>query len=361
MIRKLTKVILQDVKSENETKKAAVILRMNAIIMCIYFLVLLCAFFITGGANLFVVCISLLCTYGVSFYTTYMNCTRKSIIFVHILTGGWIILFIRDFGWDCGVQHFIFVLLILNFTTSYSKFSWKLLVGAALCVFRLALNVYTMMYDPVFIMSKNMQITFQVINTLFVFISITTIMAVFTENSQEMEKKLVIYNEKLHGLAALDPLTGLLNRRSIREYLEQKEKECRDGKLQSLSLALADIDFFKRVNDTYGHECGDVVLQHLADLFEKCIGMKGKSSRWGGEEFLFVFDNINGDDAMIILDELRRKIQMMEINYRGESIKVTMTFGLGEFDFKKGIDVTICDIDEKLYHGKHSGRNKIVY
>lgn len=77
----------------------------------------------------------------------------------------------------------------------------------------------------------------------------------------EMEQKLVQYNEKLHKLASLDPLTGLLNRRSMREYLEKRIKAYNDGHVESMALAIGDIDYFKKINDTYGHECGDIVLK----------------------------------------------------------------------------------------------------
>lgn len=361
MICKLAKMIFQDVKCENETKKASIILRLNSIIMCVYFLILLCTFFITGDIKPVILCMPLFCAYVVSFYTTYLNMTKMSVIFVHILMGLWIIIFIRGFGWDCGVQHFVFVLLILNFTTNYSRLRWKITTGVLLCIFRLVLYAYTMTHVPVYTLDRSTYVIFQIINTIFVFIAMTTILSVFTEDSQEMEKKLVVYNEKLHRLAAMDPLTGLMNRRSMREYLEKKEEQCAEGKLDSLSIALGDIDHFKEVNDTYGHECGDMVLRQLAAVFIETAGEKCEICRWGGEEFLFVFDNINGDDALVVLDELQKKIKKTETVYKGEAVKVTMTFGLGEFDFKKGMDHSINDVDVKLYQGKQTGRNKIVY
>ncbi|NLL77978.1 MAG: GGDEF domain-containing protein [Clostridiales bacterium] len=361
MIHVLKEMLFQDVKSENETKKASVILRLNSIVMCIYFLVLLCTFFITGDIKPIVLCVPLFCAYVASFYTTYLNRTKMSVIFVHVLMGFWIIAFIRGFGWDCGVQHFVFVLLALNFTTSYSKLCWKIAMGAALCLFRLALYAYTLQFEPLYMLEMRTYVIFQIVNTVFVFVATITILTIFTEDSQEMEKKLVMYNEKLHRLAAIDPLTGLLNRRSMLEYLGKKEAECKEGKNDSLSLALGDVDFFKRINDTYGHECGDIVLRRLASIFVENIGDKGRICRWGGEEFLFVFDNINGDEALIIMEELQKKIREMEVLYKGEPIKVTMTFGLGEFDFQMGMDYSINDVDVKLYQGKTSGRNKIVY
>lgn len=361
MFQKIKNLVLQDVENENETKKVSVILRMNSITMCIYFLLLSCTFFITGEIRSVILCVPCFLAYAIAFYTTYLNMTKAATIFVQILTGCWIIGFVLEFGWDCGVQHFIFVLLVLNFTTSYRKLEVKIAMGVVLGVFRLMLYGYTSLHFPRYILDMQSSITFQVINTVFIFVAITVILAVFTEDAQEMEKKLLVYNEKLHKQASQDPLTGLRNRRSMREFLEKKEAECREGKIDNLSLALGDIDFFKKVNDTYGHECGDVVLRELAAVFKEVVGEKGEISRWGGEEFLFIFNNVNGDEALVILGELQRKMKKLEIPYKDEMIKITMTFGLSEFDFHRGGDYSINDVDAKLYKGKEAGRNRVIY
>lgn len=353
--------VLQDVKNENETKKVAVILRINSITMCIYFLVLTGTFFITGEIRSAILCIPCFAAYVIAFFTTYLNMTKAAAVFVQLLMGGWIIGFVMEFGWDCGVQHFIFVLLVLNFVTSYRKIGIKIVMGVSLGIFRLLLYGYTSLQLPGYILDRHSSMTFQIINTVFIFVAIISILAVFTEDAQEMEKKLLIYNEKLHKQASQDPLTGLRNRRSMREFLEKKETECREGKIDNLSLALGDIDYFKKVNDTYGHECGDIVLRQLASVFKEVVGEKGEISRWGGEEFLFVFNNVNGDEALVILGELQKRMKKMEIPYKDEIIKITMTFGLSEFDFHRGRDYSINDVDAKLYKGKEAGRNRVIY
>lgn len=361
MLQQLKKIVFLDVKNENETKKVSVVLRLNSIVMCIYFLCLSCTFFVNGELRSVILCIPCFLAYALAFYTTYLNMTKAASVFAQILMAVWIVCFIIEFGWDCGVQHFIFVLLVLNFTTSYQRIRVKLAMGAVFCLFRLSLYYYTYLHLPEYVLDARSSILFQIINSVFIFTAITSIMAVFTEDSLEMEKKLLVYNEKLHRQASQDPLTGLRNRRSMRERLEQLEGECRDGRKDNLSLALGDIDFFKKVNDTYGHECGDIVLRRLSALLMEVIGDKGEVSRWGGEEFLLVFNDVNGDEALVILGELQRRLKNLEIPYKGNIIKITMTFGLGEFDFQRGWDYSIGEVDAKLYRGKAEGRNRIVY
>ncbi len=361
MLQKIKNIVLQDVKSKNELNKVSVILRLDSIIMCIYFICLLSTFYITGEIASVLLCIPCFFAYALSFYTTYIDRTRLAVVFAHVLTIVWIIFFIRSFGWDCGAQNIIFVLIVLNFTTSYSRLRWKLVKCFLFCLFRLSLFAYTNFYLPIYPLEPEMIVMFQIINSVFSFIAITAFLAVSTDDTQEREKKLVIYNERLHRLASIDPLTGLLNRRSMLEYLEKKVDDCKCGRIDNLTIAIGDIDFFKKVNDTYGHECGDMVLRQLALVFSENLEETGEISRWGGEEFLLAFNNINGDDALIHLAELQKKVKALEIPYKDNIIKVTMTFGLGEFDFHRGLDYSINDVDRKMYQGKETGRDKIVY
>ncbi len=234
-------------------------------------------------------------------------------------------------------------------------------MAAAACILRLLLYAYTTLNVPHCVLGTGFSATFQVINTVFIFLAIALILTVFSRDSQEMEYKLMQYNEKLQEQASLDPLTGLRNRRSMNEYFEKVSEDYAKGKMENMSIAIGDIDFFKRVNDTYGHECGDLVLRNLAEIFKENMEKRDVVSRWGGEEFLFVFYNRNGDEALVFLSSLREKLKKMRIPYKENIIAVTMTFGLCEFDFRQGVDYSVNEADEKLYRGKESGRDRIVY
>ena len=130
---------------------------------------------------------------------------------------------------------------------------------------------------------------------------------------------------------------------------------------ENFSIAIGDIDFFKKVNDTYGHNCGDQVLTDLAKLFkEKTLGL-GHVCRWGGEEFLFFFPGLNLDEASTLMDNIRLAISDLTIVYKDVSLHVTMTFGLEEYDYNSSPSEMVKHADDKLYYGKTHGRDTVIF
>ncbi len=162
----------------------------------------------------------------------------------------------------------------------------------------------------------------------------------------------------LYTLVEQDALTSLLNRRSGDKKLHQIAKEfTSSGK--DFCVALGDIDFFKKVNDTYGHECGDLILKNVAYTLRTHMRSVGFCARWGGEEFLLVFDNHTYETALQTLEKIMTDIRTMESEYDGQIIKVTMTFGLTTGD-TEDVNALLRSADEKLYEGKSNGRNRII-
>ncbi len=162
----------------------------------------------------------------------------------------------------------------------------------------------------------------------------------------------------LRKMVEQDPLTQLFNRRSAdRKLLQIVEKSSQEH--TPFCLAMGDIDFFKGINDTYGHDCGDKVLQSVAKMLQTHLYDCGFVARWGGEEFLLVFDNTNLENALQILEKLLDDVRAMEIKYDNQIVKVTMTFGLVG-GYTDNVELLIRDADEKLYAGKATGRNQII-
>lgn len=361
MIEKIKELIFRDVKNKNETKTVAVTLRLTALVFCLYFLCLSVIYMTIQNKHSALICLGCSIFYALSVYTTYLEQTRFAAIFSQCLMLIWVTLFVYEFGWDCGVQHFLFVLLVLNFTVTFHRIRFKILIAAGTCMYRILLYFYARYYKPVIGLPDNVYWVVQVVNTIFIFAELTIILIVFTQNSQQMEQKLMRYNKKLEYLASVDSLTGLDNRYSMCTYLDSIIKEYNNRKINAISIAIGDIDFFKQVNDKYGHEAGDKVLCHITDIFKEVMYGKGMVGRWGGEEFLFAFYNVNGDQAFEILQEILKRINDLSINYNGQTIRVTMTFGLTEYTKKLPVEDVIQEADAKLYHGKGNGRNQIVY
>ena len=162
-------------------------------------------------------------------------------------------------------------------------------------------------------------------------------------------------NEELALLASTDSLTGLLNRRKMLELIQECEETQND-----FSLVLCDIDNFKKLNDNYGHDCGDKVLLNISEFFRSHISAPNQVCRWGGEEILILLVG-NHENAVAFSKRLCIGIAANSINYEGHKIAVTMTFGVSSY--QKGIstiDRMIIDADQKMYCGKASGKNQVV-
>lgn len=174
----------------------------------------------------------------------------------------------------------------------------------------------------------------------------------------DIGRSVVSMQHALRNMIEQDALTELYNRRSGNRRLQNIiDKSSANG--TPFSISIGDIDYFKKVNDTYGHDCGDEVLKQIAYLLKKHMLSQGFAARWGGEEFLLVFDHLNQEEARQSLQKLLDDIRALAIPYEDKTIQVTMTFGVAE-NTSADINQLIKEADDKLYLGKSSGRNCIV-
>jgi len=359
-VQKFKNFILKDVADENETKKASVIMRCSSLLLSVFFTLQTIVLFVTGYPLAAVISLVCLFAYLAAFSMTYQGYTILTQHFIELLTLGWVAAFIGIMGWDCSYQHMIFSLMLFSLLTSYRNFIYKAVFSAFLCLFRLALYFYIHLHPPVYTVGRSAMYLLNIINTFSTFLLFFVIAYLFSRDSMEMEEKLVKYNKKIEKLAKTDTLTKLPNRRDAMERIEKLLKKSKEVDFY-MDIAIGDIDFFKKVNDTYGHEAGDAVLLQMAEILEKDMGDDGFVARWGGEEFLFVYTTMNGDDAAMHLNNLKTKISQTAFKYNDTTMKLTMTFGLEEYDFHNSIDDVINSADEKLYLGKTGGRNQVVF
>ena len=166
-----------------------------------------------------------------------------------------------------------------------------------------------------------------------------------------------INNQTLHRAAGTDPLTGLPNRRAM---LDEIEQYLRVDPNAQFSVAIADIDFFKRVNDTYGHNCGDYTLKELATLFMTAAADKYKVCRWGGEEFCFFLSGMNIDEAGQEMHDLNTAVRRHPMHFGEIDYSITITIGVEENDYRSSIEQILDRADRKLYMGKVGGRDQVV-
>ncbi len=361
LIQSFINLINKDVDNKNETKTVPVMLRLTCVGMIIYLLLMMVHLvdaMLIVPLICSVVAIVMLC---VSFLFTYKERNVIAVILQHVAILVWIFVAILFLGWESGAQQFITLLLVSVFTGSYIERRIKLEYAILLVLIHVGLHLYMAVNVSVYEQTFWEMLYTHIISIVFSFGIIIAIVVTFSHNSISMEAKLKGYNATLKRLANRDSLTGLKNRRCMMSYLKEHVEAESDSKDKNAIIAVGDIDFFKRFNDHYGHACGDEVLTQLAALFMDYMEDKGDVARWGGEEFLLVFTDCNMEQGIEFMDKLIHRIRLMDIRYGGENLRVTMTFGVSQYDPDKTMDAIINDADKKLYYGKQNGRNRVVY
>lgn len=179
------------------------------------------------------------------------------------------------------------------------------------------------------------------------------------EVTNSMIRKWKEAERKLKHLSRTDTLTGLANRRELTERvtLEAKRME-RTGDF--FSFVLADIDHFKKTNDTFGHDAGDEVLKRTAGIFQESARANDVIARWGGEEFLFLLPNTQLEGAAIVAEKLRNKIENEVFIFKEQEIRTTITCGVSICSPGMDYSDAIKAADVCLYQGKDKGRNTVV-
>lgn len=185
--------------------------------------------------------------------------------------------------------------------------------------------------------------------------ALASYIAIALNNSQKSEL-LQIAIKELELASITDHLTELFNRRYI---IEKIKEECDKFQRNSrkFSLIISDIDLFKNVNDSFGHDCGDYVLKSLSKLLKSQLRKPDYLARWGGEEFLILLPETNCEKSFEIAERLRKIIQEKVFIYNNAKFSITMTFGITEYNGEKRIEDTIKKADDALYNGKNKGRN----
>jgi diguanylate cyclase (GGDEF)-like protein len=174
------------------------------------------------------------------------------------------------------------------------------------------------------------------------------------------EKQHVEALENLSEQAIRDPLTGIFNRRYMDKILQDEISRSRENG-SMLGIIMADVDHFKRVNDVYGHQAGDLVLQSIAKLFKQCVRAVDIVCRYGGEEFVIIMPGVTLSTLSKSAEEIRFRCQAMCMTYKEQEIRVTLSMGLAAYP-KHGLqmDELLIRADQSMYSAKQQGRNRVI-
>jgi len=189
---------------------------------------------------------------------------------------------------------------------------------------------------------------------------------VLSEN-QSLVARIILFSDitdninlmkELENAAYIDSLTGLYNRKHFTELANVDiERALRLN--QFIYTVMLDLDFFKKVNDTYGHAAGDIVLKITAGIIRQTIRFYDLLGRYGGEEFVLLITALDIQEAHKLMERIRENMEHSIINYEGQEIKITCSIGLAKFEEKDDLESAIKKSDEALYAAKKSGRNQV--
>lgn len=167
------------------------------------------------------------------------------------------------------------------------------------------------------------------------------------------------YHSKLFAFAAIDTLTGLYNRRYTFNELENQLKIAKRNE-RIFSLIMLDIDDFKKINDTYGHQAGDEYLKKIAFIINHTLREQDIPGRVGGEEFLIILPETNLDGAQQLANRIRERVENTPLIYKGANIKTTISAGISQYEPKISIKYLYQKADVALYKAKQMGKNRVI-
>lgn len=167
-----------------------------------------------------------------------------------------------------------------------------------------------------------------------------------------------LYHEEIYRLTILDGLTGVHNKRFFLEFLE-RELARAERHARPLSLAMLDLDHFKKINDTHGHLVGDTALKRVAHVIQDRVRRDELLARYGGEEFVVVLPETDLRGALAFCEVVRRQVEEHSFTFDEQEIRVTVSIGIASLGPEHDADTLIREADAQLYKAKRAGRNRI--
>lgn len=255
----------------------------------------------------------------------------------------------------------------MSYAKLYKPYNWVVATGVYLDDVDLLIKEES---EDVLISQESLKIKAFLLTAIAVIFSISIIMLFegkitklilrFQKRLEEKNRVIAKEKELIEKIAYLDPLTSIFNRRAITDRLEEQLNKSTRHK-ETFTIAILDIDNFKLINDTYGHEAGDLVIQSLSTILKENIRKEDAVGRWGGEEFMLLLDRSNIDNARDKFNNIIKLINKDVIKYNGHIIGFSVTLGSYTFDNSVlSLDEMIKIADDNLYEGKKNGKNQIV-
>ncbi len=256
----------------------------------------------------------------------------------------------------------VFATLHLISITRLSKALTGLFIGFSfifLLSIRFLPDVVDLSYFRVYPSQAALDFIF-IFNAIVAFVMVSFIMLLYVSGVEADQIKLKLLNYRLSELANHDSLTQLLNRRAMKQRLEAA-MHSKTKNNDEFVTAIADVDDFKKINDRYGHDCGDKVLKKVVQVIRENVRETDYISRWGGDEILILFNNSSIEGALACINRIHQEIANSFFIYNNETIELTITIGVCPSGQYTSYQEIILEADRRLYDGKHKGKNCIVH
>lgn len=280
---------------------------------------------------------------------------RLAVTCIHLEVCVFVLVCTLNAGWGIGTPLYLIAMTSLTYFCPYKHKNIPYFFAIMeMCLF-LALMLYMDLIHPGYLeVSDTARLWLYLYNGCACFTII--LYAAFSSkvSAAVSRKELQEENRSLSELANYDQLTGLLSRHAFRKKMEA----IKGG---SVVIALSDIDDFKKVNDTWGHNCGDLVLSESAELIRYLLGKDAEVCRWGGEEFIFLFRDMEVKTVVEKLRMLCKAIEKHPFHFEESELHITMTFGVSSGMEGMSMEALVNLADKRMYEGKIRGKNRVVF
>ncbi len=264
-------------------------------------------------------------------------------------------------GWDSGFQLYCYCLVPCIFLCDYlgktdnRKTIYPAAVSIVTMLVYLCTRLFCSQYRAIYhSLGKQQSFQLYMYNTVITFVFLIIYLMLF-------ERKILRKERQLSNMAEIDELTKLPNRYLMRDWMHEGFDAATDHGIP-MSIAILDIDNFKNINDTYGHDFGDKVLKQLAQDIGEVASKTLHVCRWGGEEFVFLSTGSKSYEVLYQrLEEIRKKTQKHIYSYEDQEVHITVTTGIADYvDVDRNFHQVLKRADDRLYEGKIHGKNQIV-
>lgn len=252
-------------------------------------------------------------------------------------------------GWESGF-HYLLLMFIPSVVLTTSRRRARTFI-VALLVFLGSLDFLARYWGPLAPLSQTALLALKWLN-ITIFVTMFSALAIYFKQRISQSEK------HLQAQAMEDSLTGLYNRRHFQMVAELELARCqRTG--SHAALLILDIDFFKQINDTHGHEAGDLVLAAVGRLLKDGAREMDTLARWGGEEFVLLMPDADMAEAMSVAERLRHKLEETPIIGPGIKIRCTLSCGVTSMQATEPLNLAVARADRALYRSKSEGRNRV--